>query len=230
MRIEDINSISEALRAGMVNKILVRKDLRSSRIRRVIEEAKKEKIPVSYIQDKKIRISADVSPVKYADLDEIIQKCTASNSFMVFLDSVEDPNNLGAVIRSAEFFGCSGIIIPKRRAVQLSDTIAKVSAGAVFHIAITRVSNLAMSLKKVKKYGISVVGLELDGKELINVDLSPPVAFVVGGEDRGISSTTKKQCDSLIKITGRGKVSSLNLSVASAIIMHEFVRRNEYER
>jgi 23S rRNA (guanosine2251-2'-O)-methyltransferase len=149
---------------------------------------------------------------------------------MVFLDSVEDPNNLGAVIRSAEFFGCSGIIIPKRRAVQLSDTIAKVSAGAVFHIAITRVSNLAMSLKKVKKYGISVVGLELDGKELINVDLSPPVAFVVGGEDRGISSTTKKQCDSLIKITGRGKVSSLNLSVASAIIMHEFVRRNEYER
>lgn len=132
---------------------------------------------------------------------------------------------MGAIIRSAEFFGCSGIVIPKRRCVQINEMVAKVSAGAVFHIDIARVENIANTLKKVKKYGINVVGADLDGEPLRNVDLSQPLALVVGGEDKGISKPVKKQCDFIAKIEGYGNLNSLNLSVAGAIIMYEFRRR-----
>ena len=228
MKVMGINSVVEALKSGNVNKIFVLKDTTNPRVKEIVALAKKKKIPVVYTPQlpKDARgVMAEISPIKYKDVDTIVDKCVREGSFILFLDSVEDPQNMGAIMRSAEFFGCAGVVIPKRRCVQVNETVAKVSAGAVFHLDIARVENLANTLKKLKKFGITVVGADLDGEPLRNVDLSPPLAIVVGGEDKGLSKPVKKQCDFIAKIEGYGKINSLNLSVAGAIIMYEFRRR-----
>ncbi|WP_457548766.1 23S rRNA (guanosine(2251)-2'-O)-methyltransferase RlmB [Archaeoglobus sp.] len=228
MKVMGINSVMEALKSGNVNKIFVLKDYSNPRIKEIVALAKKKKIPVVYTPQlpKDARgVMAEVSPIKYKDVDTIVDKCVREGSFILFLDSVEDPQNMGAIMRSAEFFGCAGVVIPKRRCVQVNETVAKVSAGAVFHLDIARVENLANTLKKLKKFGITVVGADLDGEPLRNVDLSPPLAIVVGGEDKGLSKPVKKRCDFIAKIEGCGKINSLNLAVAGAIVMFEFRRR-----
>ncbi len=228
MKVKGINSVKEALKAGRVNKIFVLKDYKNPRIAEIVSLAKKRKVPVIYTPElpKDSRgVMAEISPIDYKDVEKIVEKCVREGSFILFLDSIEDPQNMGAIIRSAEFFGCAGVVIPKRRCVQINETVAKVSAGAIFHVDIARVENLANTLKKLKKFGINVVGADLDGEPLKNVDLSPPLAIVVGGEDKGISKPVKKQCDFIARIEGYGNVNSLNLSVAGAIIMFEFRRR-----
>ena len=230
MKVGGINSVAEALKAGKVNKIFVDRDCRNPRILEIVAKAKKMGVPVVYVprsalpKDSK-GICADISPIKYVEVDVLIDRCLRQGSFLLFLDSVEDPNNLGAVLRSAEFFGCAGVVIPKRRSAQITDTVVRVSAGAVLHLDVARVENIANVLKKLKKYGITVVGADLDGEVIDNVDMSPPLAIVVGGEDKGISKPVKKQCDFIAKIPGKGKVGSLNLSVAAGIVMFEFNRR-----
>ena len=230
MKVGGVNSVAEALKAGKVNKIFVDKDCRNPRVLEVVAKAKRMGIPIVYVprsalpKDSK-GICADIAPIKYVDVDVLIERCLKLGSFLLFLDSVEDPNNLGAVLRSAEFFGCAGVVIPKRRSAQITDTVVRVSAGAVLHLDVARVENIANVLKKLKKYGITVVGADLDGEIIDNVDMSPPLAIVVGGEDRGISRPVKKQCDFIAKIPGKGKVGSLNLSVAAGIMMYEFNRR-----
>ncbi len=223
MKVTGINSVIEALKSGKANKVFVQKDAKNPRIREIISLAKKKKVPIVYTPQP--IVMAEISPITYRDVNVIIDRCVREGSFVLFLDSVEDPRNMGAIIRSAEFFGCSGVVIPKRRCVQINETVAKTSAGAVFHVDIARVENLANTLKKAKKYGLNVVGADLDGEPLRNVDLSPPLAIVVGGEDKGLSKPVKKQCDFVARIEGLGKISSLNLSVAGAIIMYEFRRR-----
>ncbi len=230
MRVSGINSVAEALKAGAVNKVYVAKESRNPRVKDLEKIARKKGVPVIYVPKAKLPsdsrgIAADISPIKYAEFDYLIEKCLRTGSFLLFLDSVEDPNNLGAVLRSAEFFGCAGVVIPKRRAAQVTESVVKVSAGAALHLDIARVENLANSLKKVKKYDILVVGADPGGEDINNVDLSPPVAIVIGGEDKGLSRPVMKQCDFLAKIPGRGRVESLNLSVAAGILMYEFVRR-----
>jgi len=232
MKVGGINSVAEALKSGKVNKVYVAKDTRNPRVKRLEALARKKGIPVVYVSRFALPpdsqgIAADVSPIKYVELDYLIDKCLRQGSFLLFLDSVEDPNNLGAVLRSAEFFGCSGVVIPKRRSAQVTDTVVRVSAGAVMHLDIARVENLANALKKLKKFGVTVVGADLDGDDIWNVDMTPPLAIVVGGEDRGISRPVKKQCDFIAKIPGKGKIDSLNLSVAAGIMMFEFNRRLE---
>ncbi len=230
MKVGGINSVAEALKAGKVNKVFVDRECRNPRVLEIVAKAKKMGVPVVYVprsalpKDSK-GICADIAPIKYVEVDYLIDKCLRQGSFLLFLDSVEDPNNLGAVLRSAEFFGCAGVVIPKRRSAQITDTVVRVSAGAVLHLDVARVENLANVLKKLKKYGITVVGADLDGDPIDNVDMSPPLAMVVGGEDRGISRPVKKQCDFIAKIPGKGKVGSLNLSVAAGIMMFEFNRR-----
>jgi len=232
MKVGGINSVAEALKSGKVNKIYIDKDTKNPRIKQIEALARKKGIPISYVPRSALLresqgIAADISPIKYVELDYLIDRCLRQSSFLLLLDSVEDPNNLGAVLRSAEFFGCSGVVIPKRRAVQVTDTVVRVSAGAALHLDIARVENLANALKKLKKFGITIVGADLDGEDIDNVDMSPPLAMVIGGEDRGISRPVKKQCDFVAKIPGKGKIESLNLSVAAGIMMFEFNRRLE---
>ncbi len=225
MRVQGVNSVHEALKVRKVNKIYVSASARSPRIRELVSVAKKMRIPVFYVRNLSSGVEADVSPVEYVDFDLLLERCLKTSGILVFLDSVQDPQNLGAVIRNAVFFGCSGIVIPKRRSAQISDTVAKTSAGAVFHTGVSRVSNLASSIKKLKRYGFTVLGAEPDGEEIQKIQFEFPLAVVIGGEDEGISKPVKKQCDKLVSIPSHGKISSLNLSCASAVLLYEIRRR-----
>lgn len=229
MRVRGVNSVAEAIKAGVVNKIYVDERAKSRRIESVIRQAKKLGIPVIFGRFEE-NVEADVSPVKYRDLEFIAEKTIREGSFLLALDSVQDPQNLGAVIRTAEFFGCGGVIIPKRRSVQVNETVVRASAGAAFHLDIARVANLANTLKSLKKKGFYVVGAELDGKAIEEVYLDPPLVIVIGGEDKGISKPVLKQCDEIATIKPYGKINSLNLSNAAAIFMFEFRRRLSKER
>lgn len=225
MKVYGYNAVSEALKAGKVSKIYVSSEL-TAKIQKLVEKAKKRGIPFYKVENLEDKIAAEVSPISFVDLDYIIQKALSSRSFILVLDNVTDQRNLGACIRSAEFFGAAGVLIPKRRTASIAEGAVKTSAGAVFHLPITREENLASSLKKMKKIGIFVLALDLDGKkELGEIDLSPPIALVVGGEDKGISLPAKNQCDEVVKIRGLGRVESLNLAVVASIAMYEIFKK-----
>lgn len=225
MRVSGVNSVAEALKAGKVNKIFYDPDFKSERVKEIIVKAKKLGVPVYPLKNAESKISAEVSPVKYSDVEYVAEKALRQGGFIVALDSVQDPQNLGAVIRNAVFFGCSGIIIPKRRSAQINETVVKVSSGSIFHTDIARVSNLANTLKSLKKLGFYVVGAEVGGKDISEVYLNPPLILVVGGEDKGISNPVRNQCDELAEIPGYGRIESMNLASASAVFMYEFRRR-----
>ncbi|WP_456370726.1 23S rRNA (guanosine(2251)-2'-O)-methyltransferase RlmB [Geoglobus sp.] len=225
MRVSGVNSVSEALRAGKVNRIYYDVSHKSKRIEDILRQAKKLGIPAVGLKRLESRIEADISPVKYKDLDYVAEKALRSGGFLLLLDSVQDPQNLGSVIRNAVFFGCSGIVIPKRRSAQVNETVVKVSAGTALHADIARVSNLANTVKSLKKLGFHVIGAELGGKDMGSAFMDPPLAIVIGGEDEGISRPVRKQCDEIVSIPSYGRAESLNLSCASAIFMYEFRRR-----
>lgn len=225
MRVSGVNSVAEALKAGKVNKIYYDISYKSRRVEEILKHAKKLGIPVVGLKKLESRIEADISPVKYRDLDYIAEKAVRTGSFLLLLDSVQDPQNLGAVIRNAVFFGCAGIVIPKRRSAQVNETVVKVSAGTALHADIARVSNLTNTIKGLKKLGFHVICAELGGKRIEEAFMEPPLAIVIGGEDEGVSKPVKKQCDEVVSIPSFGKAESLNLSCASAIFMYEFRRR-----
>ncbi len=227
MRVHGVNSVYEALKAGKVNKIFVSTSARSRRIDDIVSMAKKAGIPVFYVKNLSSNIEASVSPLNYVDFDFLVDKSLKGSGMIVMLDSVQDPQNLGAVIRNAVFFGCDGIVIPKRRSAQINETVIKASAGSAYHINISRVSNLSNSIKKLKKYGFFVIGAEVDGKSIEEVEVDFPVALVIGGEDEGISNPVKKRCDEVVSIRSCGDVVSMNLACASAVILYELRRRIE---
>ncbi len=224
MRVYGFNSVAEALKAGKVSRIYISSSV-SPKIQRLVSKAKKSGIPVYKLDKLPEKIAADVSPVSFVELDEIIEKALRENSFILVLDNVVDQRNLGACIRSAEFFGAAGVLIPKRRGAQIGEGAVRASAGSVFHIDIAREENLASAIKKIKKYGIFAIALDLDGRDINGVDMSPPLALVVGGEDKGISHPVKKRCDEVVRVPGFGRVGSLNLAVAAGIAMHEIAKR-----
>ena len=223
MKLTDLNSIKEALLEGKVVRIY-HSASRSPKVREIIEMARKKGVPVYFKAGE--RISAEVTPVKYSSFDEMVERALANNTFILFLDNVVDQRNIGACIRTAEFFGGAGVVLPKRRGGSVQEGAVKASAGAVFHIPIARIENFAAAIKKLKKLGFATIAADLDGEEIENVELSTPAAIVVGGEDRGVSRPVKNQCEFVVKIPGYGRVSSLNLSVAAGIIIYSLRRQN----
>ncbi len=223
MKLRDLNSIKEALKENRVNKIYHSGE-KNRRIQEILKMAKKKGVPIYRVAMKE-NIVAEVSPMSYFRFDEIISRAITNNSFILILDNVVDQRNIGACIRTAEFFGAAGVVIPKRRGGGIGEGALRASAGALFHIPIARVENLASALKKLKKYGFTTIAADLDGEDLEKFSLTTPAAIVVGGEDRGISQPVKKRCDVVIRIPGIGKTSSLNLSVAAGILMYELSRQ-----
>lgn len=223
MKLTDANSIKEALLEGKVVRIYHSGE-RAPKIAEILEIARKKGVPVYRKEGE--RISAEISPIKYADFEFIINMALTNNSFILFLDNVVDQRNIGACIRTAEFFGGAGVVLPKRRGGSVQEGAVKASAGAVFHIPIARIENFAAAIKKLKKLGFITIAADLDGENLDNAELSTPAAIVVGGEDRGVSRPVKNQCDYVVKIPGYGKISSLNLSVATGIIIQSLRRQN----
>ena len=234
------NSVMEAIKSGRVNKILLAKGDRQGSIREVIGVAKEKGILIQDVYIKKINdlakglrhqgVLAYVAPVEYVELEDILAKAEAAGQppFIVLLDELEDPHNLGAILRTADAAGVHGVLIPKRRSCPLSATVAKTSAGAVEYVPVAKIGNVAQTIKELQKLGMWVVGADMDGdKDYYEADLTGPLVLVIGSEGKGIGRLTKEVCDFLVRIPMQGKINSLNASVAGSILMYESMKQRQ---
>jgi len=211
--------------AEMIAGLAARKGIRVDEVdRSVLDRLARE---AGYAGVKHQGVIAYVAPVPYADLDEILRRARDAGDppLVVALDGVEDPRNLGAIIRTAEAASAHGVIIPRHRSAGLNAVVARASAGAVEHIPVARVTNLSRTLNDLKSSGMWVVGLDPEGSCLWDADLTGPMVVVVGGEGKGMGRLIRECCDFLVGIPMLGRVSSLNASVAAALVIYEAVRQ-----
>ena len=238
-QIEGRNSVLELLESGKdINKIFVTRGEKHGSINKIIAIAKERKIIIVEKDKKQMEemaqeenyqgVIAIVPPFEYVEIEDILQTAKERNEepFILILDGIEDPHNLGSIIRTAETAGVHGIIIPKRRAAAVNSTVNKTSAGAVEHMKIARVNNISDALEELKKQGLWICGTDIEtNKYYYNQDLTGPLGIVIGNEGKGISDKVKKNCDFLVKIPMKGKVTSLNASVSTGIVVYESVKQ-----
>lgn len=212
------------------------KERHDIRLQRIIEECRRQGVPVRFVgRDELDRMAGNnahqgvvavTSAKQYNDLDDVIAAKRGSHSLLVVLDGVEDPHNLGAILRTADAAGADGVIIPERRAVGVTGTVAKSSAGASEHLPIARVTNIARTLEELKSRNLWTVGLDERGKQVYDtIDYTMDCAVVLGAEGKGLHDLVAKKCDFLVSIPMLGKVSSLNVSVAAGVVLYEVVRQ-----
>lgn len=237
--VEGRNAVTELLKSDKdINKIFVQRGEKHGSINQIISLAKSKKIVIVEVDKSKLDlmsqtknhqgIIAVVPPFEYSDIDEILEYAKSKNEdpFIVILDGIEDVHNLGSIIRTAETAGVHGIIIPKRRGALVNATVSKTSAGAVQYMKIARVNNLNDAIKELKGKGLWIYGTDMDAKNYYYEEkLLGPIALVIGSEGFGMSNLVKKNCDVLIKIPMKGKVTSLNASVSAGITMYEVVKQ-----
>ena len=235
------NPVMEALRSGRpISKMYIAAGEHQGSIREIIAMAKEKGIPVQIAEGARLDamslgvrnqgVVAMVSPVAYSSIDEIIALADSRDEkpCLILLDQLKDPQNLGAVLRTADAAGAHGILIPQRRSCQLSAAVAKASAGAIEYVKVAQIGNVAKTLEDLKKQGFWVVGADPErGTSYHEVDLTGPIVIVIGDEGEGMARLTKERCDSLVRIPMKGKVQSLNASVASAIILYEMIRQRD---
>lgn len=231
------NAVMEAIKNGRsIDKILIMKGAEGNALR-ISAKAKKKHIRVNYLDRKALdRIAGNenhqgviayAAPYEYSDVSEILVLAEerGEEPFIVILDGIEDPHNLGAVLRSAEGAGVHGVIIARNRAAALTDAAVKVSAGAAEYMLLSRVTNLARTVDELKKKGVWIWGCDVSGSEYGSSDMTGPVALVIGNEGRGISRLLGEKCDFMVSIPMRGKINSLNASNAAAVLMYEVDRQ-----
>jgi 23S rRNA (guanosine2251-2'-O)-methyltransferase len=229
-----INPLLEALRSApeRVHKVFVQEEKGHARIGEVIREARARGIPCVTVPARRLDqfapghqgVAAEVSPKSYSSLEEILAR--SAKPFVVLLDEVEDPQNLGAIIRSAEGAGVDGLILPERRSAGLTETVDTVSAGALEHLPVARVPNLVRAMEELKDKGLWLVGAEGSGEEpWYSFDYTGPVGIVLGSEGRGLRPLVRKTCDKVLAIPLAGKVGSLNVAAAAAVFFFEVVRQ-----
>lgn len=238
--IEGRNPVLEALRAGRpMSKILVERNAQNhGPVVQIVEAARNRRIPVEYVERQAIErqstggaaqgVIAFAAAKEYVNLEDffIISQRRNDPPLYLILDGVEDPHNLGAILRTAEATGVHGVVIRERRAVGLTPAAVKASAGAVEYIPIARVTNISQSIVTLQKNNIWIVGIDMAGKlDYGEVDYTLPTAIVIGGEGKGLSELVSKRCDHLAAIPMKGKISSLNASVAAAVVMYEALRQ-----
>ena len=238
-QIEGRNSVIELLESQKdINKIFVTKGERHGSINKILAMAKERNVIIVEKDKKQMAqmaqtpnhqgVIAIVPPFEYCEIEDILENAKIKNEdpFILILDGIEDTNNLGSIIRTAETAGVHGIIIPKRRAASVNSTVSKVSAGAVEHIKIARVTNISDSIQKLKDNGLWICGTDIDAKNYYyDQDLKGPLGIVIGNEGQGMSEKVKKNCDFLVKIPMKGKVTSLNASVSTGIVVYEAVKQ-----
>ena len=238
-QVEGRNSVLELLESGKnINKIFVTKGERHGSINKILAIAKEKRVIVVEKDKRQMEemaqtqnyqgVIAIVPPFEYCEVEDILQeaKNRKEDPFVLILDGIEDPHNLGSIIRTAETAGVHGIIIPKRRAASVNSTVNKVSAGAVEHMKIARVTNITETIEKLKKEGLWICGTDIiTNKYYYNQDLTGPLGIVIGNEGNGIGDKVRKSCDFLVKIPMKGKVTSLNASVSTGIIVYESVKQ-----
>lgn len=236
MKVEGRNSVYELLKTDKeIDKILVQKDLKDDASKRLINIIRSHKIklqPVDkYVIEKESESKrhqgfiAYVSDYKYFDVDDILEDCMDKDGLIIVLNEILDPHNLGSIIRVCECAGADGIIIGKDRSATVSDTVMRISAGALNHVKVAKVTNINTTIDKLKDNGFWVYGAEVGGGNIYKSDLSGKICLVIGGEDSGVKRLTKEKCDGIISIPMFGKVNSLNASVACAVAVYEVVRQ-----
>lgn len=230
------NAVNEALKSGRaIDSVWISKGEHGGNLPVLIALCRKKDIPVKEVDSRKMDtlarnhqgIIAFAACKEYATLADLYKAAADKNEppFFVILDELEDPHNLGAILRTAEAAGAHGVIIPKRRAVGLTATVYKASAGAVEYVPVARVTNLTETIKELKKNDIWVYGLDMDGQNWCSGDLTGGIAVVVGSEGRGISRLVREQCDGIVSLPMNGNINSLNASVACGIVLYEVARQ-----
>lgn len=232
------NAVLEALKNNRaIDKILLSKSANKAMISNILSLAKKNSVVIKQVDNKKLNLMCPDIPhqgiiaiaaiKKYSTIQDMLNLAEKRNQppFLIIADSLEDPHNLGAIIRTAECAGAHGIIISKRNCVGLTATVGKASAGAIEYMPIAKVTNIVNTIKELKQLGIWVYGADMNGESLYNTKLEGPIALVIGSEGFGISRLVKENCDVMLSLPMKGKINSLNASVAAGILMFEISRQ-----
>ena len=241
-QLEGRNAVLEVLKSGRdIEKIIVQKGNVEGTIRRiagmarergiVVQEAARQKLDEMSQTKNHQGVIAVVSEHEYAEVDDILRSAAEKGEkpSIIILDNITVPHNLGAVIRTAECAGAHGVIIPKRRSVGLTAVVGKTSAGALEYMPVARVTNIARTIEELKKQGVWVACADMDGEDYYDASLDGAIALVIGSEGEGVSRLVKEKCDFTVSIPMYGKISSLNASVAGALLMYEVVRQRNYK-
>lgn len=237
-KIEGRNAVLEALRAGKpIDKLYVLDGCPDGPVRTIIQEAKKGDTIINYVKKERLdQLSetghhqgaiAMAASYEYATVEDILEKAREKGEapFIFVLDNIEDPHNLGAMIRTANLAGAHGVIIPKRRAVGLTPTVARTSAGAINYTPVAKVTNLKQTMEQLKKEGMWFVCADMDGTPYYQMDLKGPMGLVIGNEGEGVSRLIKETCDFVASIPMKGDIDSLNASVAAGVLAFEIARQ-----
>ncbi|AKM17472.1 23S rRNA (guanosine(2251)-2'-O)-methyltransferase RlmB [Anoxybacillus geothermalis] len=232
------NPVIEALKSGRdINKIWIAEGAQRHAVEPVLEWAKRRGVLVQYVPKRKLDqmvdgvhqgVIAQAAAYRYYEVDDLFARAARREEapFFLILDELEDPHNLGAIMRTADAVGAHGLIIPKRRSVGLTPTVAKASTGAIEHVPVARVTNLARTIDELKERGVWVAGTDADAKDDYRfLDGTMPLALVIGSEGKGISRLVREKCDFLFRLPMRGHVTSLNASVAASLLMYEVYRK-----
>lgn len=232
------NPVLEALRSeSEINKIYVAKgDLQGS-IKEIIALAKEKGVQIQQVERAKLDkmfpkenhqgVAASIAEAEYVDWQEMVEiaRSKGEDPLIIVLDELEDPHNLGAILRTADAVGAHGVVIPKRRAASLTSGVAKAAAGAVAYVPVARVSNLGQTIEAMKKAGLWIAGAAMGGTEIYKQDMTGPLAIVIGSEGKGLGRLVTEKCDFLISLPMHGQINSLNASVACGVILYEVLRQ-----
>ena len=236
--IEGRNAVLEALRSGKpMDNLYVLDGCQDGPIRTIVREAKKHDVILQFVTKERLNklsetgkhqgVIAHAAAYEYAQVEDMLElaKSRGEDPFIFLLDNIEDPHNLGAIIRTANLAGAHGVIIPKRRAVGLTATVARTSAGALNYTPVARVTNLKKTVEDLKKQGLWFVCADMDGTVMYDLDLKGPIGLVIGNEGEGVSRLMKENCDFVAAIPMKGEIDSLNASVAAGVLAYEIVRQ-----
>lgn len=237
-KVEGRNAVLEAFRSGrVVDKLFVLERCEDGPVRTILREAKKHDTMVRFVKKERLDqmsetgkhqgVIAMTAAYDYAEVEDILNKAREKGEppFVVILDNIEDPHNLGAIIRTANLAGAHGVVIPKNRAVGLTATVARTSAGALNYTPVARVTNIARTIEELKKEGLWFVCADMGGTSMYQLDLKGPIGLVIGNEGEGVSRMVKEKCDFVASIPMKGDIDSLNASVAAGVLAYEIVRQ-----
>lgn len=237
-KVEGRNAVLEAFRSGrVVDKLFVLERCEDGPVRTILREAKKHDTMVQFVKKERLDqmsetgkhqgVIAMTAAYDYAEVEDILNKAREKGEppFVVVLDNIEDPHNLGAIIRTANLAGAHGVVIPKNRAVGLTATVARTSAGALNYTPVARVTNIARTIEELKKEGLWFVCADMGGTSMYQLDLKGPIGLVIGNEGEGVSRMVKEKCDFVASIPMKGDIDSLNASVAAGVLAYEIVRQ-----
>jgi 23S rRNA (guanosine2251-2'-O)-methyltransferase len=240
--IEGRNAVIEAFRSGKtIDKVFVLDGCKDGPIQTVLREAKKTDAIIQYVTAERLNqlsetgkhqgVIAYAAAYEYAEVEDILNNAKEKGEppFIVILDGIEDPHNLGAIIRTANQAGAHGVIIPKRRAVGLTATVAKTSAGALNYTPVAKVTNITKTIEELKEQGIWFVCADMDGEVMYSQNLTGPIGLVIGSEGEGVSRLVKEHCDYVTRIPMKGDIDSLNASVAAGVLMFEIRRQRDFK-